>query len=163
MNAWPIPSPDELEPLPVREKPNYVGFVARAVGIFVALGNLLRIRAARRFNERFYTVLGGVLYTPVGVDPSSVGKSIADHEAVHGWQAQTFRFYKTRYVLSRRARRHFEAAAYAYEIHHHGRDRHNAIRSFSDPIYAMGLSTVEAAAFIDLYTNAYEAKHGPKD
>lgn len=155
--------PKELEDipmLPVRVKPAWTGFEARLVGALVWLGLKLRIGFAREFMTRFTTVLGGVVYSPVGSHPGDVSLSLLMHEGLHAWQSGYFWFYRTRYLFSRGQRSHFEAQAYALQVWGFGRSLGNASVSLADPIYGTGLTREQALELISAYLVAWTKKFG---
>jgi len=144
----------ELRELPVEVKPNWSGVTARVIGAVVAVGAWLRVRAATRFLDEYYTVISGTLYTPRG--SRRVPESLMLHEGVHDWQQRTRSLHSVRYTLSRRYRRHAEAQAYGLEVALGMRSMQSAARSMSDPIYAMGLSHAKAESWIAVYVGRWE-------
>jgi len=152
---------EDITMLPIRIKPDWTGFEARLVGLLAWVGVKLRIKSARLFLEDFHTVLGGVLYAPIGKRPNDVSLSMLMHEGLHDWQKKEFWFYRSRYLLSKKQRAHFEAQAYALEVWGFGRSIASAVRSHRRPIYGLHVSRKESLALISSYVKAWTDRFGP--
>ena len=152
---------EDITILPVRNKPDWVGFEARLVGALVWVGLKFGVVYALKFMG-YYSVLSGVIYAPKGRDLGTVPFRKLMHEGLHDWQARNFSFYRTRYLLSQKQRRHFEAQAYALEVWGFGRDYESAVVALVNPIYRLGLSLTEADDLLLQYVVAFDLSAIPR-
>lgn len=138
---------DTLPSVEVRTKGEWTGSATRALGLLVSLGELLRLKVARRFVHDFNTVFPwqpGIVWTPPGsvLDP---GEEL--HERLHAWHYERLGFwrYVWRYIWHRD---HCEAAAYALEVAAGYRTLGSAAKVLADPIYGIGNATVLLMEYI---------------
>lgn len=163
-DLWGIPSsPDEIPALPVRVKPDWVGW-GRFVGAGLwfleqVFGELALGRWATRVLDVYVQAIGGVIYAQRGRDLERHPLSAASlgHEGLHDWQFRqlgALRFL-WRYYATRKGRRHAEAMAYGYEVAIHGADILDAAGKAADPTYGMAWTVDEAAALVSQYAELF--------
>lgn len=108
------------------------------------------------YEDYIQYIAGRIYYHPSRGFPV---ESVQAHESVHDWQQRTdgrVRFV-LRYFLSRRARQHYEAMAYAHEVAFYHRPADNAVQALTAPAYRMGWDRDAARALLDVYVEAFRA------
>ena len=150
-----VPKLTDIKLLRVREKGDWKGFNAKAVGLMIKIGLLFKVKAAKRFMEEFATTIGDTIYRPR--NRGKISKSLLYHEGVHFWQEKNYKFYKTRYTLHRKSRLHFEAMAYAMQVAHFGTSLSDASKYLADPIYALKIEPSRARTVIWIYVQKFLA------
>jgi len=93
---------------------------------------------AKKFMADYSTYWFGTIYHGTASNPLKVKENIAEHEAVHHWQAKHENFFAFKYIFPwPKWRRHYEAQAYALDVVRGRRTIPNAVSAMSHQIYLM--------------------------